>query len=176
MFELWSRQRYFTNFQAEISNYWQGIAVPFLNRSYARFCFSLPRVALDGRRLLGDVYRRYYGKLAVIPGTYGNEPFIRTGRYLMKRHIANLLPIYLQVGPFRGFRDVQLRMDVDSLHANGFKALWPIREAWDRLSEWVDVSQIESTFQAAMSQREDIRPLRKLQSVQTLAYRLLDHP
>ncbi len=64
---------------------------------------------------------------------------------------------------------------MDSLQATGFEALWPISEARDRLAEWLDVSQIESAYQAMLSNREDIRPLRKLQSIQTLAYRLLDN-
>jgi hypothetical protein len=170
-----ARMRSFTNFQCTVSNYWRGEATPYMDRNYARFCLSLPRTALDGRRLLSDVFRRHYGRLAVIPGTYANEPFIRTGKYLLKRVLANILPPGLQLGPLRGFRDIQLRMDVDSLQATGMEALWPIQEAWERLSEWVDISQVEATYQAAMSNHEDIRPLRKLQSIQTLAYRLLDY-
>ena len=30
----------------------------------------------------GEVFRRYYGRLAVILGTYAKDPFILTGIYL----------------------------------------------------------------------------------------------
>lgn len=172
--ELWSRQRFFTGFQSTLCDYWRGGATPFLNRAYARFCMSLPRAALDHRRLLGDVYRRYYGLLATIPGTYANEPFIPTGRYLLKRRLARILPTSLQLGPLLGFNDAPLRMDVDCVQATGRASLWPLYEVRDRLAEWLDVSQLDAAYQAVMSSRDDIRPLRKLQSVQTLAYRLLD--
>jgi hypothetical protein len=174
MLVIFERVRFFTYFQCTLGDYWRGLSAPFMNREYSRFCLSLPRTALDGRRLLRDVYRHHYGLISTIPGTYAEDPLILTGRYLLKRHIARALPAALRHGPFRGYQDVQLRMDVDSLQATGMEALWPIQEAWERLSDWVDIRQVEAAYQAAMSNHEDIRPLRKLQSIQTLAYRLLD--
>jgi hypothetical protein len=168
-FEMWSRQRFFTSFQSTLSSYWRGVATPFLNRDYARFCMSLPRAALDNRRLLADVFRRYYGRLAVIPGTYASQPFILTGKYLLKRRIVEHLPTLLRHGPFAGFDDVPLRMDIDSIQSTGKDSLWPIYSTWDRLVEWLDVSQIEAVYQVVMNSAEDIRPLRKLQSIQSLA-------
>jgi hypothetical protein len=173
VFELQSRQRYFTSFQANLGGYWRGIATPFINRAYARFSLSLPRVALENRRLLGDVFRRYYGNLAVIPGTYGEEPFIRTGRYLIKQRIARRLPPALQIGPFAGFDQVPLRMDIKSIQHSGRESLWPLFDAKDQLSEWLDFKQLERDYQTVTTSHEDIRPLRRLQSAQTLAYRLI---
>jgi hypothetical protein len=172
VFELQTRQRYFTSFQANLSGYWRGITTPFINRAYARFSLSLPRVALENRRLLGDVFRRHYGNLAVIPGTYGDEPFIRTGRYLIKQRIAKSLPPALHIGPFAGFDQVPLRMDIKSIQASGRESLWPLFDARDQLSEWLDFKQVERDFQTVTTYHEDIRPLRRLQSAQTLAYRL----
>jgi hypothetical protein len=172
--ELWSRQRFFTYFQSVLSDYWRGVATPFLNRAYARFCLSLPRVALDYRRLQAAVFRRHYGPLATIPGTYADEPFIPTGRHLLKRRVADALPKPLRRGPLRGYGFAPLRMDVDGVQATGKASLWPIYDAWECLAEWLDVSQITAAYDATMACREDIKPLRKLQSVQTLAYRLLD--
>ncbi len=172
IFELWTRQRFFTSFQSTLCDYWRGVATPFLNRKYARFCMSLPRVALEHRRLLGDVFRRHYGRLAVIPGTYADEPFIRTGRYLVKQRIARRLPFALHLGPFAGFEEVPLRMDIASLQHTGKAALWPLFDNLDKLSAWLNVDQLEVAYQAIMSSTKDIRPLRKLQSIQTLAYRL----
>jgi hypothetical protein len=129
----------------------------------------------ENRHLLADVFRRYYGRLAVIPGTYASQPFILTGKYLLKHRIVEYLPASLHHGPFAGFDDVPLRMDIDCIQATGKDSLWPIYDAWDQLGEWLDVSQLEQAYQVVMSSAEDIRPLRKLQSVQTLAYRLLNN-
>jgi hypothetical protein len=172
VFGSWSRQRLFTSFQSTLASYWRETATPFLNRSYARFALSLPRAVLENRRLLGDVFRRYYGKLAVIPGTYANQPFILTGRYLLKNRIVGHLPAPLHHGPFAGYDDRQLRMDMVSIQLSGKKSLWPLFDNLDRLAEWMDVSLLEKEYQSILRSKDDIRPLRKLQSVQTLAYRL----
>lgn len=171
--ELWNRQRFFTKFQSTLSSYWRGVANPFMNRNYARFCLSLPRTALDNRRLMASVYRRYYGRLAVIPGTYHKEPFILTGRYLLGQRIAKSLPAFLRRKWFAGFEDIPLRMDITSLQLNGKNALWPLFDAREKLSAWLDFNQLERDFQTVMTSKEDIRPLRRLQSAQTLAYRLI---
>ena len=174
LLELRNRQRFFISFQSILSDYWRGVANPFMDRRYARFCLSLPRAALDARRLLKDVYRRYYGRLAVIPGTYANEPLILTGRYLLNRRIARRLPKPLRYGPFAGYENIQLRMDIESLQVTGKDALWPLFETKELLSDWLDFSQLEQDYQTLMNSKKDIRPLRRLQSVQTLAYRLIN--
>ena len=173
MFELWSRQRLFTSFQVTLSSYWRGMAAPFLNRAYARFCMSLPRAVHEGRRLLGDVFRRYYGRLAVVPGTYASQPYILTGRYLLKHRIVERLPAHLHRGPFAGFDDVPLRMDMDCIRMTGKESLWPLFNAGHQLSQWLDVNLLEKEYHAILQSKDDIRPLRRLQSAQTLAYRLL---
>ncbi len=173
--ELRNRQRLFTYFQSLLSDYSRGVATPFLNRAYGRFCLSLSRAVLDHRHLLGYVFRRYYGTLAVIPGTYAKDPFILTGKYLIKRRMASVLPSSLHIGSLKAFANRPLRMDVDSIQACGKDALWPLFDKNDRLSNWLDLDQLEQAYQALMRSKEDIRPLRKLQSAQTLAYRLLSN-
>jgi hypothetical protein len=171
--EMWNRQRFFTSFQSILSDYWRGVATPFINRAYARFCLSIPRVALDNRRLLSDVFRRYYGRLAVIPGTYAPDPYILTGRYLIKKRIAKFLHPNFHHGPLKGFGDVQLRMDIASIQTHGKKALWPLFEISEQLSNWIDINRLEQDFQTLLQTKENVLPLRRLQSVQPLAYRLL---
>ncbi len=171
--ELWNRQRFFTSFHSTLSDYWRGAATPFMNRAYVRFCLSIPRMALDDRRLLSGVFRRYYGRLAVIPGTYARDPIILTGKYLILRKIAGMLVPAFHRGPLKGFGNVQLRMDIESIQHSGRKALWPLFEAHDKLSNWLDFNSLERDFQTIMTSKEDIRPLRRLQSAQTLVYRLL---
>ena len=170
--ELWNRQRFFISFQSTLSDYWRGVATPFMDRTYARFCMSLPRTALENRRLLADVYRRYYGRLAVVPGTYANEPLLLTGRYLLNRRIAQVLPKSIRRGSFAGYENKQLRMDIESIQAVGRKSLWPLFETIEQLPKWIDVNQLEQDYQTLMHSKEDVLPLRRLQSVQTLAYRL----
>ncbi|GAB4458450.1 MAG: hypothetical protein Kow0070_12110 [Anaerolineales bacterium] len=173
LLELRNRQTRFTSFHTILSDYWRGAASPFMNRAYARFCLSIPRLALDDRRLLSGVFRRYYGRLAVIPGTYAPDPFILTGRYLLLRKLAGMLTPALHRGPLKGFGNVQLRMDIHSVQFSGREALWPLFDAREKLSTWLDFSQLERDFQTIMKSDKDIRPLRRLQSAQTLAYRLL---
>jgi hypothetical protein len=171
--ELWGRQHLFTSYQATLLDYWRGAATPFLNRAYARFCLSLPRVILDDRHLQGEVFRRYYGRLAVIPGTYAKDPFILTGKYLVKRRAVDVLPASLHIGSLKGFANKPLRMDIESIQACGREALWPLFDRMNQLSKWLDVNQLERDFQTLMQTKEDVLPLRRLQSAQTLAYRLL---
>jgi len=171
--EVWSRQRLYTAFQSTLSDYWRGVATPFLSRAYARFCLSLPQPLLEDRRALADVYRRHYGKVAVIPGTYADEPLIRSGRYLLLRRVAQALPAVLRVGPLRGFRNGQPRMDMFAVQAHGWNALWPIQDARRQLADWMNLSKLDEAYAAVMADSGDIRPLRKLQSVQAFAHCLL---
>jgi hypothetical protein len=166
--ELWNRQRLFTSFLSTVMDYWRGVANPYLNRPYARFCLSLPRPALDNRKLLGDVFKRYYGRLAVIPGSYGKEPYILTGKYLLKRRVVNKLPSSLR-RLVKGMDYLHIGVDFEPLQAYGKDSLWPLFEVWDQVAEWLDMSQVEKDFQAVMSSRDDSRPLRRLQATQTFA-------
>ena len=172
--EIWNRCPLFTAFQLTLADYWRGASAPFMNRAYARFCMSLPLVALDAKGLLRDVIRRHYPAVAAIPGTYGTEPLLRTGRYLLTRRIAERLPQAWRKGPLRLFGAVDPRMDCDALRASGPAGLWPIPETEHPLAEWIDVGQLGPLYDRAVSDSQDYRALRRLQSVQTLAYRLLE--
>ncbi len=168
---LRNRQRSCTSFLPTLMDHWRGTASPFLNRAIARFCFSLPRAALDDRRLLGDVFVRHYGKLAVIPGTYAPDPYILTGRYLIRRRVGRLMPESLRHRILKGVDGLHVDVNFDSIHKKGKEAFWPLFETANRVAEWLDFSQIEKDFRTVMAS-VDVRPLRRLQSVQTLAYRL----
>jgi hypothetical protein len=169
---LWGRQRHFTYFQTKLEDYWFGAETPYLNRSYARFCLSLPRAALDHRTLQGEMLKRYYGKIAVIPGSFSPEPLVTSGRYLLTRRIMRALPASLRKGPFRDFSLVPLSRDAVSVRTSGDAAIWPIRETWKQLGDWMDLDLIEQEYQAALA--GNIKSVRKLQSIQTLAFRLMD--
>lgn len=172
LLDFWTRQCRFTGFHAILADYYGGVATPFISRAYSRFCFSLPRAAYE-RRLLADVYRKYFARVAAIPGSYGPEPFILTGRYLLKRRLAQCLPLSLRNGIFRGTKFTRLNMDLECIRAHGWKSLWPIRDAWENLSHWVHMDQISRIYESIMAGNKDMKLVRKLQSIQALAYRLL---
>jgi hypothetical protein len=110
--------------------------------------------------------------MAVIPGSFAPAPLIPTGRYLLNKRITRSLPARLRTGPFRDFSLVPLSRDTESVKNGGDKAIWPIRETWKQLGEWVNLDLIEYEFQAAI--HGNIESVRKLQSVQALAYRLME--
>lgn len=168
---LWGRQHHFTYFQTMLSDYWAGVATPYLDRNYARFCMSLPRVALEERRLQSDLFRRCYGSVATIPVSYYNRPLIDTGRYLLKRRIAQNLPDRLLRGPLQSFNTSPLSRDGECVKRTGTASFWPVFDVWDKLTEWFDMNQIEAVYGQARS--GDIGAVRRLQSVQALALRLL---
>ncbi len=165
---LRNRQRLFISFLPTLMDYWRGTATPYINRSYARFCLSLPRAVFDDRKLLGDVFKRYYGKLSVIPGSYAREPYVLTGRYLIKRRAAQMLPPPIRHRIVKGFEHQHVDVNFDSLLSYGKDALWPLFDEWDQVAEWLDIRQVEKDFQAAMTS-SDVKALRRLQAVQTLA-------
>jgi hypothetical protein len=168
------RQRMFTNFQSTLCDYWRGVATPFLNKHYARFCLSLPRAVLENRRLQGDMFRRFYPDLATIPGTYWPGLFVPTENYIVKRKIAMSIPWPLRLGPLKEFNVFTnpKTWNRDSVQENGWKALWPIREAWYQLSEWVNLNVVTEAYQATLDGNQD--SINKLRPVQMFAYRLLD--
>ena len=169
--DLWNRQRRFISYQPTMYDYWRGVATPFHNRDYARFCLSLPLLALEGRRLQKEMFRRYYRKLAEIPGTYGALPLALSRRYIFKRGVAELLPRALRRGPLREFNPAPETTDQNCVRTSGRMALWPVYEAWTHLGHWLDLSQVLAAHNRAA--RGDLKAMRKLQAVQTLAYRLL---
>lgn len=169
---FWGRQRHFTYFQSMLSDYWRGVGTPFLNRDYARFCLSLPRCVLDDRRLLGEVFKRYYPKVVAIPGSYKGAPYYTTVRYVVKRRFAQLLERTPLQGSLQLINTRRLETDIDCIKNNGWDSFWPVSETMDQLRKWIDVNQLENVYNTALG--GDMQSVRKLQSIQTIAYRLLD--
>ena len=169
---FWGRQRFFTNFQSTLCSYWQGVATPYLNRTYAQFCLSLPRAVLEQRRLQADVFRRYYPKVAQIPGTYGGNPLILKGDYMMKRKLAQILPKALCPSSIRSYTTYAnpRTWDTNALIDNGYNAIWPINENRASLSEWINISLLDKTYNMALS--GDRRAVMKLKAIQPFALHL----
>lgn len=170
--DFWNRQRMFIYYQPTMYDYWRGVATPFFNVEYARFCLSLPLLALEDRRLQREMLRSFYPKLASIPGTYAPRPLTLTGRYLLKLGIARCLPKALCFGPLREFNPTPNTLEPDCMRAARELSLWPIYEVWERLSEWLNMNMVRDAITAAT--RGDLQAVNKLEAVQTLAYRLGD--
>lgn len=171
LFAMWGRQRHFTYFQSMLCDYWFGVATPFLNRAYARFCLSLPRAVLDDRRLQIDMMRQYYPKVMCVPGSFALEPAILTGRYLLKRRLAQSLPPQVSRRAMPEFgKERKHDTDITSLRLSKEKAIWPIPEMRSELEEWFEPLPVMRAYQAAMN--GEVISIRKLQTIQTLAYRM----
>ena len=172
LLQFWNRQRLITSYLSILMHYWRGVATPFMDREYVRFCLSLPRTALDHRRLIADVFRRYYGRLAVIPGSYAQEPLIPTGSYMIRKRIAQRLPISLR-RLMKGSVNIAWNIDAAPVRAYGKKAYWSLFEAWDELGEWFDLHQLSKDYEETLTPRNDARPLRRLQAIQSISPRFL---
>lgn len=168
---LWGRQHYFTYFQSMLSDYWRGVATPFLNRDYAQFCLSLPRAALDGRRLQRDMFSYYLGSAARIPVSYYKKPLIFNGQFFLKRKLASMLPKSVLFGPLQEFNPSLMSLDGACVQNGGRETLWPLYEVWNDLQSWLDMELLENAVNKA--RERDVRALKKLQSVQAFAYRLM---
>lgn len=172
---LWGRQHLLITYQSNLCSYYGGVATPYIDRAYARFCLSLPRAVLEERRLQADVFRRYYPSMAEIPGTYGGTPYITKGKRLLMRKIVRTLPKYKQLGILKSYvvSDNSKRWDQDCLRATGYKAVWPISEVRESLSKWVDMSMLDEEFEAG--KQGDFMSLMKLRAIQPFAFSLLDN-
>jgi hypothetical protein len=133
--DFWNRQRNFIFYQPMMYDYWKGVSTPYMNREYARFCLSLPRLALEGRRLQMEMLTRHWPEVAKIAGTYSASPLVLTKHHLAKRIAAHFLPRKLIVGPLREFNPTPNNMDPDCVLATGEKAIYPLPQKVDKMAQ-----------------------------------------
>lgn len=133
--DFWNRQRNFIFYQPMMYDYWKGVSTPYMNREYARFCLSLPRLALEERRLQKEMLKRYWPEVAKIAGTYSSLPLIETKQFLAKRIAARFLPRKLRFGPLREFNTTPNNMDPDCVLATGERTMYPLPEKVDAMAQ-----------------------------------------
>jgi hypothetical protein len=133
--DFWNRQHSFVSYHPMMYDYWKGVSTPYMNREYARFCLSLPRLALEGRRLYKKMLKRYWPEVAKIRGTFSESPLIVTNRYTAKRIAAYLLPRKLRVGPLREFNLAPTNMEPSCVLATGERAIYPLPEKVDAMAQ-----------------------------------------
>jgi hypothetical protein len=140
-----------------------------MNRDYARFCLSLPRLALEGRRLQKEMLKQYYPRVAKIRGTFHGTPLILSKRFLARRLASDLLPRMFKRGPLREFAPTQPTCDFDCMKATGWKAMYPLSPALTD-QEIFDNSVVLDTARRAMNY--SVADLVKVRELQTVIYRL----
>lgn len=168
----WTHIFGFSYYQPMMYDYWKGVSTPFVDRELARFTLSLPRLALEGRRLQVEMFRKHFKKVAGLPVTFMGMPFKLSKQYLLRRGIGEALPKPLRRGPLREFNPTPNTLEQDSIRAGGNAALWPIYEAGEKLDRWIDMNYVTAAHKAAAA--GDAPAVNKLEAVQTLAFRLLD--
>jgi len=169
--------------------YFGGVVTPFVSRVLANFCLSLPRVALEGRRLFYDVIRARFPEMARLPGTFDHPsqvfefipkrygiPLLLTKPYVAKAAIGYLLPERLRVGPFREFAPTPNRFAQDAIAAHGIRSLFPLDIADLRKQQFFDAKVLEQFVASVLRERVDFRPNMKLWPIQAILFRLLVAP
>jgi hypothetical protein len=165
--DFWNRQRLFVYYQSMMYDYYRGVATPFFNRNYAQFCLSLPRLALEGRRLQKEMLRRYYPTIATIGGTFG-DPLVQSRFYLAKKAVAQRLPRFLCKGSFQEFSPAGNTIQINALRKFGGQALWPLNKVRQSLGDWFNLDVLEKTYQDAAA--GDEIAYNRLRPIQAIAW------
>ncbi|MBI4232789.1 hypothetical protein HY605_06170 [Candidatus Peregrinibacteria bacterium] len=126
LLDYWHRQRRFIVYQSLMYSYFTDIATPFMNRNYARFCLSLPRSALDDRKLQKDLLKIFFPKLAEIAGSFSSTPLRLSKKYLLKRMFSQILPTTCCRGSLREFNTHPNTLDPDCVLQNSEGSLYPL--------------------------------------------------
>ena len=162
----------FSTYQPAMYDYWGGVGCPFSRPSLARFAMSLPRAALDDRRLQLEALWRKWPRLGALPGTFAPEPHLLDRGYIARRAIAMRLPARLRRGPLQIFAPGANTSDTDCVRHDGASAVWPLYERWDQLGEVLrDREPIERAFRAVVG-GEDPYAMNKLAAAQAVAFRV----
>lgn len=128
LLDYWNRQRRFISYQSLMYSYFTPIATPFMNRDYARFFLSLPRSALDERKLQKDLLKTFFPELAEIAGSFSSTPLRLSKKYLLKRMFSQILPSRFCVGPLREFNTRPNTLDPDCVLQNPQGSLYPLND------------------------------------------------
>jgi hypothetical protein len=162
----------FSTYQPAMYDYWGGVGCPFSNTLLARFVMSLPRAALDHRRLQLDVLRTKWPEMAALPGTFAPEPPLTERSYIARRALAMRVPAHLRRGPLQIFALTENTADRDCVRAHGREALWPIHERWEALRAIVrDVEPLERALRSVVS-GDDPHAMSKITAAQAVALRV----
>jgi len=182
----WNHVSQFSSYQPTMCDYFAGAVTPFVHRRLANFCLSLPRVALERRRLFLDVIRSRFPVLARAPGTYDlpgqifdflparyGIPLILTKRYLAKAAVGYVLPTWLRVGPFREFGPTPNQFAQKAIARYGLKSLYPFDVLEPDDQDFFDPQYLRRFVGRVLDERRDIYPQMKLWPVQALLSRLM---
>jgi hypothetical protein len=165
--DFWNRQRLLISYQPIMYDYWRGVGTPFFAADYANFWLSLPRAALDDRRLQKSLLERRYPRLAAIPGSFATHPLVVTDRYAFKRRLSRIVPRPLLRGPLAEFDTPYRHPEIECLRATGVASLWPLQDALGQLEDIIDPAPVRQAMTAALA--GDITAYQKCSAIQALA-------
>jgi hypothetical protein len=160
----------FSSYQPLMYDYWKGVGVPFVDRDMAAFALSVPRLALEGRRLQAHMIRRHFPRVAIVPDTAHLAPLTPTRTFVARQAAAALLPRRWRRGPLREFDPAPNTQDQDAARAGGPAAVWPLFETLEQLRDVLDVDIVLAQYRAALN--GDLSAMTRVAAVQALAYRL----
>jgi hypothetical protein len=163
----WNHVFGFSYYQPLMYDYWKGVGTPFVNRSLVNFCLSLPRCALDHRRLQKEMLLRHFPEMASVGGTFGDRVAASPG-YIVKRRIAERLPYRLRKGPLQEFGPNWTNTEARALAERGQESLWPLDRVRGRLGEWLDTDVLDDLYRRAAA--GDSHAYDQLRGVQAVAW------
>jgi hypothetical protein len=123
-----NRQRRFIAYQPMLYDYHSRAFAPFLDRTYAQFYMSLSQEMLVERRLQRAMFKRYWGGLDSLPGTYHTDDKKVRSRQTIK---TLLQKSGLWACATRCMRLMGRRANtfgLDALNEGGWPAVYPIAE------------------------------------------------
>ncbi|GEM_PF-783283 len=169
--DMWNRQQRFVFYQPMMYDYWKGSLTPFMNRAYARFCFSLPIGALDIRYLQRLMLKQYWPKLADIGGTYEEVSFSNKHYAYIKQLFTRFFPWEILAGLSQLLGKVPNTMELDCLRKDGLKALFPLSQEFSQ-QEIFNGKVVRATIQRALSYSQ--KDYSKLSALQPIFHFLLN--
>ncbi len=185
----WNHVSQFSSYQPIMYEYFGGVVTPFVNQALANYCLSLPRVALEGRRLFYDVIRARFPDMARLPGTFDHAsqvfdfipkrygiPLLLSKQYLARAAIGYLLPERLRVGPFREFGPTPNRFAQEAIALHGIKSLFPLDTVDIGRQQFFEKTVLEQFVASVLRERVDFHPNMKLWPIQAVLFRLLVAP
>lgn len=171
--DFWNRQRNFIFYQPLMYDYWNGVSTPFMNRSYARFCLSLPKKFLINRLLQKEMLKKYWPKLAELPGTFSPFPIQTKKMWRLTNMIASRIPQKMRFGFHNQFWYDKNKIQINALVKHGMESLHPFEKEESFTNQSIFKKNelrnlVNKAIQGIESEHVKLRP------IQTIIYRIIN--
>lgn len=166
--DLWTRQRKMIFFQTYLYNHWNPSFDPYNNLDLIQFFFSLPDHLRSERTLSKEILKKYYPKLARVPGTFQSDgsPLVSSSSYQWRQRIARRLPNAARIGPFALWKAMQLNPAAQSITHLGKAAFFPLDSMpagnYDSI---FDMNEIHRVVDSALQRPSDAYKVHRIQPI-----------